>query len=307
MTNNEVDNETVPARSKRTVTVLGCGALGTAILSGMLASIAASTAHGSANFFAHFVACVRRQDAATVVSDRLSSFANTADVEILNGENVRGVKQADTILLACQPHLYTAILDEPGMREALRGKLIISVLAGVTTMQIESAFGGNGDHFVIRAMPNIACFVRDSATAIERPKRAFPDTLLQVTDTIFRCVGRVFYIESSVYDICTALCGSTPAFLAIIIESMVDGVVAMGLGHQDAIEMTAHTMRGAANLLLENRNPWTIRHQVASPGGSTMQGLLMLERGNVRSSISNAMIVAAEEAKKLGSKEKESK
>jgi len=207
----------------------------------MLASIADLTADNSGSLFAHFVGCVRRKDAATAISDRLGSHANAANVEILDGQNLRGVKQADTILLACQPHMYTAIFDEPGMREALRGKLIISVLASVTTTQLELALGDGGDYFVIRAMPNIACFVRDSATVIESPQRAFPDALLRVTDTVFRCVGRVFYIKTPVFDVCTALCGSTPAFLAVIIESMVDGAVAMELSHQDAFHMAAHT------------------------------------------------------------------
>nr|A0A348AXY1.1 RecName: Full=Pyrroline-5-carboxylate reductase-like protein TR08; AltName: Full=KK-1 biosynthesis cluster protein TR08; Flags: Precursor [Curvularia clavata]BBC83964.1 pyrroline-5-carboxylate reductase-like protein [Curvularia clavata] len=306
-------------RESNTLAVLGCGmvflvslldlanrllgALGTAILSGILASMADQTADDSGRLFTNFTACVRRKETGAAVSDKISSHANANKVEILNKENLRGVKQADAVLLACQTHLYKALFDEPGMREALKKKLIISVLAGVTTAQLEAALGNGEDYFVIRAMPNIACFVRDSATVIEKPQRTFPEALLHVTDTVFKAVGNVFYIQPSAYDICTALCGSSPAFLAVFIDSMVDGAVAMGLSHKDAVDMAACTMRGAASLVLESGNPWTIRHQVASPGGSTMQGLLALEQGNVRSTISNALMVAAKEAKKLGSKE----
>ena len=279
------------------------GALGTAILSGVLASIADRTAGNPGSFFAHFVACVRRKDAVTAIRDKLRSQANAVNVEILDGQNLRGVEQADTILLACQPHMYTALFEEPGMREALKGRLIISVLAGVTTTQLELALGGSGTSFVIRTMPNIACFVRDSTTLIESPPRAFPDDLLRVTETIFRCAGHVFYIKPPVFDVCTALCGSSPAYFAVIVEAMVDGAVAMGLSHQDAFHMAAHTMRGAANMLLESGNPWTMRNQVTSPGGSTIQGLLTLEHGKLRSTISDALMVATKEAKKLGAKE----
>ena len=252
--------------------------------------------------FSRFVACVRRKDAADAIRDRLGALADADTLEILECQNLRGVQQADTILLACQPHMYQAIItNEPGMREALSGKLIISVLAGVTPPQIEAVLG-EGKYSVIRTMPNIACFVRDSATVIEKPRGEFPDSLLQITDNVFRCIGGVFYIQSPVFDVCTALCGSTPAFFAAMTSALVDGAVAMGLNHMDALQMAAHTMRGTANLLLEGRDPWTVRHQVASPGGSTMQGLLALEKGNARWTISNALIVATNEARKLGTK-----
>ncbi|KAL8792782.1 MAG: hypothetical protein Q9195_004595 [Heterodermia aff. obscurata] len=269
----------------------------------MLSSIADLTAGNPESFFTHFVACVRRKDAATAIRDKLHSHAKAVNVKILDGQNLRGVEQADTILLACQPHMYRNLFEEPGMRDALNGRLIISVLAGVTTTQLELALGGRGNYFVIRTMPNIACFVRDSTTLIESPQRAFPDDLLRVTETIFRCTGRVFYIKTPVFDVCTALCGSSPAFFTVIVEAMVDGAVAMGLSHQDALQMAAHTMRGAANMLLEGGNPWTMRHQVTSPGGSTIQGLLTLEHGKLRSTISDALMVATKEAKKLGAKE----
>ncbi len=93
------------------------------------------------------------------------------------------------------------------------------MLAGVTTRQLESALGDDEDYFVMRTMPNIACFVRGSATVIESPHRTFPDPLLRVADAVFRCVGRVFYIKTPVFDVCTALCGSSPAFLAVVVEA----------------------------------------------------------------------------------------
>jgi pyrroline-5-carboxylate reductase len=272
----------------------------------MLASRTDPTVDSLGGLFTHFVGCVRRKDAASAISARLvGPHADGANVKILDCQNLLGVTQADTVLLACQPHMYKAVFDEPGMREALRGKLIISVLAGVTTVQLQSALGAGAEYFVIRAMPNIACFVRDSATVIESPQPAFPDALLRVADTVFRCVGRVFYIKTPVFDVCTALCGSAPAFLTIVIEAMVDGAVSMGLGHMEALQMAAHTMRGTANTLLDGLEPRAMRHQIASPAGSTMQGLLALEQGNARSTISSALIVATNEARRLGTKEDE--
>src|SRR5437588_755744 len=96
------------------------GALGSAILCGILASKNAlsSTSEGQPSLgtkFDRFVACVRRDEAAAAIKDKLAAYEDSANVEILNRQNLKGVTQADTILLACQPEWYQAIFDEPGM------------------------------------------------------------------------------------------------------------------------------------------------------------------------------------------------
>jgi pyrroline-5-carboxylate reductase len=288
---------------------MSTGSLGTAILSGILASgkSFSSTNEEQPNLgttFERFVACVRRDEAAATIKDKLAAYKNASDVDILNGQNLKGAKQADTILLACQPEWYQAIFDEPGMRKALEGKLIISVLAGVTTQQIRSALEGDGGQFfVVRAMPNTACFVRDSTTVIETPQSGLSPNLLATAESIFRCVGQVFYVKPPRFNVCTAVCGSSPAFFSVFIDAMVDGAVAMGLNHADALQMAALSMRGTANMLTNGRDPRQVRFEVASPAGSTMQGLLVLEEGKVRSVVSNALITATDAAAGLGSKD----
>ncbi|KAF2462704.1 pyrroline-5-carboxylate reductase [Lindgomyces ingoldianus] len=296
----------------KVLTILGCGSLGTAILSGILASRNASSSTSEdqpspGTTFKRFIACVRRDEAVAAVKDKLAAYADTSNVEVLNRQNLKGVKQADTVLLACQPEWYQAIFDEPGMQRAMEGKLIVSVLAGVTTQLIQSALGGDeGLYFVVRAMPNTACFVRDSTTVIETPQPNLSQSLLATAESIFRCVGQVSYVKPSTFNVCTAVCGSSPAFFSVIIDAMVDGAVAMGLNHADALRMAAFTMRGTANMLANGRDPRQVRFEVASPAGSTMQGLLALEEGKVRSVVSNALIAATTAAAGLGSKDQRS-
>jgi pyrroline-5-carboxylate reductase len=166
--------------------------------------------------------------------------------------------------------------------------------------------GTEGQFFVVRAMPNTACFVRDSTTVIETPQSSMPQHLLATAESIFCCVGQVFYVKPARFNVCTAVCGSSPAFFSVIIDAMVDGAVAMGLNHADALQMAALTMRGTANMLTTGRNPRQVRFEVASPAGSTMEGLLVLEEGKVRSVISKALITATEAAAGLGNKNQKS-
>nr|POF13842.1 pyrroline-5-carboxylate reductase [Quercus suber] len=298
--------------TSKTLTVLGCGALGTAILTGILASRQALQSgkqrqNGTGEDFDNFIACVRRDDAAHAIRQKLAAFDDRDRVDVLKSQNLEGVRQANVILLACQPHRYGAIFSEPGIREALQGKLIISVLAGVTAAQIQSSLSSSASkhYHVVRTMPNTACFVRDSTTVIEEPPVSFPRYLLRIVESIFYSVGKIFYVESSTFNACTAVCGSSPAMFAVVLDAMVDGAVAMGLNYKDALVMAACAMRGTANMVIDGRDPRTIRFEVASPAGSTMQGLLALESGNVRSTIAEAVMTATKGAQDLGTRNQE--
>lgn len=104
-------------------------------------------------------------------------------------------------------------------------------------------------------------------------------------------------------DACTALCGSTPAFFAVILEGLVEGAIATGLKPDDALQMVSHAMMGTASLVQEGWSARAVRHGVTSPGGSTVQGVLALEEDRVRWTFAKALRVAASGAAKLGSQE----
>lgn len=204
------------------------------------------------------------------------------------------------MILTCQPHLYREVLADPGIAKALSGKLLISVLAGVTESDIHIVLGDVDCH-VIRAMPNTASSVRDSMTVVPKPHASIPRRMVDITIAIFTCVGTVRLIEPELVNICTTLCGSTPAFFAVVVDALVDSAVSMGVKRIDALRMVAQAMRGTANLMIEGGGmPMEIRDGVMSPGGSTVVGVLKMEEGGVRSSMNNALLASTGKAEVLG-------
>lgn len=216
-------------------------------------------------------------------------------------------------MLGCQPNAVYDVLGEPGMREALRGKLLISILAGITVEQIEDVLYGDsasdtgsddGERCrVVRAMPNTASFIRESMTLITTCSPPLPPEMLKLTTWIFTSVGQVAHIPNSAMDVCTALCGSGPAFFAMILEALIDGAVAMGIKRTQAQMMAAHTMRGTAGLVLVGEHPAAVREKVTTPGGSTIRGCLLMEEGRIRWTMANVLREATEAASRLGRKE----
>ncbi len=126
-----------------------------------------------------------------------------------------------------------------------------------------------------------------------------PDTNALVT-WIFRQIGDVVHLPASTMDASTALCGSGPAFFALMLEATIDGAVAMGLPRAEAQRMAAQTMRGAAGLVLSGEHPALLRDKVSTPGGCTIGGLLVLEEGRVRGTVARAVREATVVASQLG-------
>lgn len=133
--------------------------------------------------------------------------------------------------------MVTDILSEPGMRKALEGKLLISILARVTGQQIKDILAAEPQASptrVIRTTPNTPAIVRESMTVITSPTAPLPEPQSQLVEWIFTQIGRVVHLPPSNMDIYTALCGSEPAFLALMLELLTDGAVAMGLPRAEA-------------------------------------------------------------------------
>lgn len=290
--------------------------MGIAILSGILSSLDeiqdANISSGtstplyetstSTRLPSRFIACVRRPESARKLKNTFTRHLNV--VEIAQNNNVAAVQRADIILLACKPYMVNEVLSEPGMAAALEGKLLISILAGVTEVQIEKTLAEVNSApvgcRVVRAMPNTASLIRESMTVIGISDPPLdPDTLGLVT-WIFKRIGDVVYLPPSTMDVCTALCGSGPAFFALMLEAAIDGAVAMGLPRAEAQKMAAQTMKGAASLVLNGDHPALLRDKVSTPGGCTIGGLLVLEEGRVRGTVARAVREATVVASQLG-------
>lgn len=214
------------------------------------------------------------------------------------------------VLLACKPQILVPVLSEPGVAAALRGKLLISILAGVPVAQIEdviSKYDHEDSHNdsrppcqVVRVMPNTAASIRESMTVIAISSPPLPAPLDALVTWIFTRIGRVVQLPPAVMDVSTALCGAGPAFFALVLEAMADGAVAMGLPRDEAREMAAQTMKGCAGMVLNGEHPAILREKVSTPGGCTIGGLLVLEEGRVRGTMARGVREATVVAAQLG-------
>jgi pyrroline-5-carboxylate reductase len=254
-----------------------------------------------------FIACVRRPESAKKVKSAL--WEHSSSVKVVQNENVPSVQQAEVIILACKPYMVQEVLSEPGMAKALHGKLLISICAGVSVEQLEKVLHGavpahdpevDGRCRIVRAMPNTASLIRESMTVIASSNPPLPPATMGLVTWIFKRIGDVVYLPPQTMDACTALCGSGPAFFALMLEAAIDGAVAMGLPRAEAQRMAAQTMRGTAGLVLNGDHPALLRDKVSTPGGCTIGGLLVLEEGRVRGTVARAVREATVVASQLG-------
>jgi len=288
--------------------------LGTAILSGIFDSLSPSDTpdHSKAKDPAEpvklptrFSACVTRAESGERIRKELAKYET--QITIHENNNLQAVQDADIIILGCNPHLAERILGNDDMRAALKGKLLISILAGVTEIQLGNivypdgsapSFGGCR---IVRAMPNVAATVRESMTVIGTFDPPLPEETNKMVTWIFTRIGRVVHLPAANMDACTALCGSGPGFVAIMLESMVAGAVAMGVPREEAYIMAAQTMRGTTGLVLQGgEHPAMVRDKVMTPGGCTVGGMLVLEEGGLRGTIARAVREATVVASQLG-------
>ena len=211
-------------------------------------------------------------------------------------DNAGVVRQADVVILAIKPQK----LDE--VMEPLRGtpglsKLVVSILAGASTKKLETALGHGR---VIRVMPNTPCLVGESATGFCLGAGALPADA-ETAKLLFGAVGKVFELPEGQLDAVTGLSGSGPAYAFQIIEALADGGVFSGLPRDVATILAAQTLFGAAKMVLETgRHPGQLKDDVASPGGTTIAGLLAMEQGGVRAALMNAVAAATRRSRELG-------
>jgi len=228
--------------------------------------------------------------------DRLDFIEELFDVSVSEG-NPDLVHRADLIVLAVKPQIMETVLIELVDHLDL-SKLIISIAAGISLATIESHL--KKDLRLIRAMPNIAALVLESATAICPGKHASHDDL-KLAKAIFDSVGKTVIIEEELMDAITGLSGSGPAYLFLIIDAMADAGVKVGLSRDDALTLSAQTVLGAAKLLIETgEHPGRLKDKVTSPGGTAIAGLHTLEAGGLRTTLINAVEVATLRSRELG-------
>ncbi|PZV16160.1 MAG: pyrroline-5-carboxylate reductase [Leptolyngbya sp.] len=207
------------------------------------------------------------------------------------------VAQAEVLLLAIKPQVFDRVAAELAGNGATSLSLILSILAGTSLEKLEQAFPSKA---VIRAMPNTPATVGAGVTAISPGLFVQPHHLQQAT-RIFGAVGEVVEVAESYMDAITGLSGSGPGYVALMIEALADGGVAVGLPRAIATKLAIQTVKGSAQLLQDTgMHPAQLKDQVTSPGGTTIAGIAHLERAGVRSALIEAVHAAYVRSQELG-------
>jgi pyrroline-5-carboxylate reductase len=264
-----------------TVGFIGGGNMGEALIKGLLGAslVPASAIH-----------------ATDVRLERLKELDRQYGIQV-SSNNADLVRHSDIIILAVKPQIMDSILKEIAPA-VTRKKLLISVAAGVSTAKIRAVL--HKDARLIRVMPNTPALVLEGVTAIAKADNLEPDDL-DTAGEIFSAVGRVVVLDETLMDAVTGLSGSGPAYVAIVIESLADGGVRMGLDRITAMTLATQTVLGAAKLLLETGlHPGALKDMVSSPGGTSIAGIAALEEGGIRTTFIKAVERATERSRELG-------
>jgi pyrroline-5-carboxylate reductase len=262
------------------VALIGCGKLGEGLLSGMLGSQLIPVERVEVT--------VAHQPRADFLAEKYGVKAHT--------HNAQAVKGADLVLIVLKPQQVKGFLDE--VKNALRKEaVIISAAASVTTTLIERELGRPAR--VVRAMPNTPCLIRQGMTALASSPHAAPDDVALARD-IFSSMGRTVVVDEKHMDAITGLSASGPAYVYMIIESLAEAGVKLGLPRELSTELVSQTLLGASALVLHTgEHPAKLKDVVTTPAGCTIDGLLELEEGGLRVTLIKAVVRAAQRAKQL--------
>ena len=265
------------------------GNLGGAILDSLL------NAPQDQALFDRFSICVRTQQSEEKLVRRFSEQQQR--LKFYRGENVQAVRDSDIIILGVDPADIEKVLTESNLKQALEGKLLISIAAGWTRQKLEETIYGSpttetnkaGRAWVIRTLPNIAAQVSQSLTAIEVSEPTPPEEFLKITNSIFERIGKAVQIDPKLMNATTAVGGSTPAFFAVICDAMIDAAVAVGVPRDLAHTMIFQSMQGTATMLQSGIHPALLKDQGTSPEGCTIGGLMVMEEAGVRGHVGRAL------------------
>lgn len=269
--------------SGKVVGIIGAGNMGEVLIRGLIQS-----------------GKVKKKDIITSDTnrERLAHIEKTYGARTTTS-NVKLVENASIVIIAVKPQNIDDLLEELS-KSSHEEHLFISIVAGIATERLAAKMHHQSG--IIRVMPNAPSSVLAGIAAL-CPGRNVSAGDLKRAVSIFECVGKTVIIRNeALMDVVTGLSGSGPAFVFLVIESLSDAGVQLGISRKEASLLAAQTAFGAAKMLLETgRHPSDLKDIVATPGGTTFAGLKMLEKGNFRSTIMDAVEAATERSRDLGS------
>ena len=231
---------------------IGVGKMATAVIKGLIKS----NLFNNENIFVFDI----DQEAVNKISNEFGLTTASSNNEV--------VKNSDIIILAVKPFVLKEVLQE--IKDTTMNKLIISIVAGVSSKKIQEILGEKTR--IIRIMPNTPALIGCGMSAICKTDYSTIDDI-EITTKIFKSIGEIVEANESDIDAITGVSGSGPAFYYYIINEIAKAGEKMGLDYNVALKLSAQTALGAAKMILEtNETPQTLIDNVTTPGGTTAEG-----------------------------------
>ncbi|MGE0707382.1 MAG: pyrroline-5-carboxylate reductase [Planctomycetota bacterium] len=206
------------------------------------------------------------------------------------------VAGADVVVLAVKPQQVPALLAEVGAKIA-PSTLVVSIAAGVTTARVQAGLAPGTP--VVRVMPNTPSVLGAGMAVLAAGASASPQDLALARE-LFEPVGRTAVLEEHLMDAVTGLSGSGPAYVYLVIESLAEAGVKVGIPRETSTLLAAQTVLGSARMVLElGEHPALLKDAVTTPAGCTVDGLMELEEGKLRVTLLKAVVKATERAREL--------
>ena len=210
--------------------------------------------------------------------------------------NSEVTKNSDIIFLAVKPFFFKEVIEE--IKDVVKEDvIIISIAAGVTIEQIEEWFGKKIK--LVRTMPNTPALVGEGMSAI-CPNNNVSEEELNYIGKLYNLFGKYEVIAEKDFHAFIALCGSSPAYVFMFIEAMADAGVKLGLPRAKAYKLAEQSILGSAKLALETgKHPGVLKDEVCSPGGTTIEAVIDLEKNGFRNTVISAIEKCANKSKNI--------
>lgn len=259
---------------------IGTGNMGSAIVKGLVTSGIVSADE------------INIYDINTEKSEELSKEYN---VKILHNE-IEITENSDIIILSVKPDIYTPILEKIKDKVG-KDKIIFTIAAGISINYVESIIGT--DKKIVRTMPNTPAQVLEGMTAVVFNKN-INENEKKIIFRLLNSFGKSIELEENLIHAFTGISGSLPAYVYIFMEALADGGVLEGIPRNRAYEIIAQTIKGSAQMFIQSgKHPGMLKDEVSSPGGTTIEALKVLENGNFRGTVINAVNACVKKSRKM--------
>jgi pyrroline-5-carboxylate reductase len=271
------------ARPERRVAIVGAGVMAEAMIAGLLADRAVIPSR--------LVASHPRRD-------RRQTLAERHGITVV-GRNPEAVEGADIVVLAVKPQMLRSVMREVGPA-LTKGQVILSIVAGAT---LRTLTNGLGHAAVVRAMPNTPAQIR-RGIAVWTASSACTARQRDLARSVLKAIGSEKEVaDESFVAMATALSGTGPTYLFAVMEALIDAGVHMGFPRELAHDLVAETLIGSAEYAMQSElHPAQLRNLVTSPGGTSAAAIYELEKGRIRTVLSDAVWAAYRRTLELGEK-----